>query len=91
MYLAAVDGITLPALDTVTAENPALLAPRIDSPLVLAEGEYLMFKNYNLPTTGLTIKDKKGKVIYRSMTRILISAVVVNSKNNHICLRIQEQ
>ena len=85
MYLAAVDGITLPALDTVTAENPALLAPgnRSDFLVQLAEGEYLMFKNYNLPTTGLTIKDKQGKVIYRSNDKNTnFWPKVANSKNN---------
>ena len=66
MYLVAVDGITLPAMDTVTADKPALLAPGNRSDFLVrfdTEGEYVLFKNYQPSNQNISIK-QGGEIVY---------------------------
>ena len=73
MYLAAVDGITMAELDTVTAENPALLAPgnRSDFLVQLADtGRYTLFKDYNLKGYPMAILSTDGQdTLYNNVTK----------------------
>ena len=87
MFLVAVDGITLPAKDTVSASNPALLAPgnRSDFLVQLPDaGNYVLFKNYQFQTAGaLSIQDGNGKIVYRSNDpNTTFAPAIANAKNN---------
>jgi len=78
VFLAAVDGITLSKLDTVTAENPALLAPgnRSDFLVQLGAGTYTLFKDYKSvivsdsgDSTFIAVRQTNGhKILYNSVT-----------------------
>ncbi|MEM9337286.1 MAG: multicopper oxidase domain-containing protein [Bacteroidota bacterium] len=85
IYLAAVDGITLSQLDTITAGKPALLAPGNRSDFLVqldTAGTYRLFKNYNLQG-GLIIQDKNGNPIYNSVTgKPSFYPAQTNMKNN---------
>jgi len=74
MYLVAADGVTFAKKDPVTADNPALLAPgnRSDFLVQLNEpGEYVLFKNYNVPTTDpIAIRDPAtGNIVFNSLKK----------------------